>query len=104
MSNIVIINGDWNDGDYITSVSELNDEELEKFEKAIDIVEAVFDGEDLHSSIENAVDSNKNLTDSDKILLDWIQDYFPYGYEGNGIHDYDITIYKDVDLNKKKYL
>lgn len=99
MVGIAIINGDWNDADYVTETVELKtNEELEKFKKAIKLVNKIFDGEDLHDSIENAIDNN--LSDSDKELLNWIEKYFPYGYEGEPIHSYDVKLYIGSDIKR----
>lgn len=100
MVGIAIINGDWNDADYVTETLELEStEEVKNFKKAINLLNKIFDGEDVHNSIENAMDDD-DLSDSDKELLDWIKDYFPYGYEGNRIHDYSISLYTGNNIKR----
>ena len=100
MVGIAIINGDWNDADYVSETVELKtNEELEKFKRAIKLVNKIFDGEDVHDSIENAMDDD-DLSDSDKELLNWIKKYFPYGYEGESIHSYDVKLYTGNDIKR----
>lgn len=107
MLHLVIIEGDWNDGDYVTKINELNEEDYQKFLKAKEALKKLYIDDDLHWAIECAIenadeadeDCEAAFTQEELELLEWVKELFPYGYEGEGIHDYNIMHYEVIKKN-----
>ena len=89
---LLIIEGDWNDADYVTSINEVTDKDLVKL---IPILKKMKKGKDDYT--ENWSEKYDGvLTDKE---IEMLEEYVPSGYESSCHSIESITVY---EINSKK--
>lgn len=93
MKKLLIIEGDWNDADYVTSINEVTDKQLKEL---IPIFNKMKKDKKSKKFTRDWEDNYPSLTEEELNILD---DYIPTGYEQDCHTIVSITIY---DINSKK--